>query len=76
LADLLKAPLISLTTKTRVVAGPARVPVRDGCTMAELAAAGHFTPVIDTYTFEHIAEAHRYVDQGHKRGSVAITVTS
>jgi len=77
LVDLLRAPLISLTTKTRVVAGPAPVPVNDVRRVAELAVAGHFTPVIDrTYAFEQIVDAHRYVDQGHKRGSVAITVTS
>jgi NADPH:quinone reductase-like Zn-dependent oxidoreductase len=77
LADLLRAPLISLMTRNRVVAGPAPVPAGDVRQVAELAAAGHFTPVIDrTYAFEQIIDAHKYVDQGHKRGSVAITVAS
>ena len=28
------------------------------------------------FDFEQIIDAHKYVDQGHKRGSVAITVAS
>jgi len=77
LGDLLKAPFISLTTRTRIVAGPAPVPVEDVRALGEMASAGHFTPVIDrAYPFEQIADAHRYVDQGHKRGSVVVTIKS
>lgn len=37
--------------------------------------AGQVRPVIDRcYPFEDIVAAHRYVDQGHKRGNVAIRV--
>lgn len=77
LGDLLRAPLASVMTGRRVVAGPSPVPVSDVRKLAQLAAAGHFTPVIDrTYGFDQIIDAHRYVDQGHKRGSVAVTLAS
>ena len=76
LPDMLKIPWVSITSTKRVIAGPAVERAADLVFLAELAAAGHFTPVVDRcYPFEQMVEAHRYVDTGRKRGNVVVALT-
>lgn len=75
LSDIAQIPWVALTSSKRIIAGPAMGNVQEVLAIKNLAEAGVFKPVIDRhYPFEQIVDAHAYVDTGHKRGSVVITV--
>lgn len=77
LLDNLGALWVGLTTRHRVIAGPVSVRREDLEQLAALATSGAYRAVVEQrFPFERIADAHRVVDTGHKRGAVVVTLSA
>ena len=75
LFEVLRSLWTRLTSDKRVIMGDSGDTPERLRQLVGLVEAGDVRPIIDrTYALPEVAQAHRYVEQGHKQGNVVLTV--